>query len=171
MERATEPAPLTVRPSTPEDARRIAEIVAAVAPEGTLGAEPPVDVEARTERIGRSIADGTATSFVLEREGTIVGGASAIATAVPGVLSLGIVILGAWRGQGGGRALLEAVIESAGHRDAHKLELEVWPDNGRALALYAAYGFAIEGFRRDHYRRRDGTLRSSIVMGRPLGQG
>ena len=90
---------------------------------------------------------------------------------MPGVLSLGIVILGECRGQGGGRALLEAVIESVAGRDAHKLELEVWPDNGRALALYAAYGFTIEGYRRDHYRRRDGSLRSSIVMGRLLGQG
>lgn len=47
--------------------------------------------------------------------------------------------------------------------------LEVWPDNERAIALYEAYGFEREGLRRDHYRRRDGTLRSSVLMARLLG--
>ncbi len=162
-------APLTVRRSTPQDARRIAEIVATVAVEGSLGAEPPVDVAARSERIAGSIEDGTSSSFVLEREGEIIGGASAADSAAAGVLSFGIVILPEGRGRGGGRALTEAVIEDARKRSAHKLELEVWPDNGRAIALYAAHGFAIEGFRRDHYRRRDGSLRSAVVMGLALG--
>lgn len=47
----------------------------------------------------------------------------------------------------------------------HKVELEVWPDNERAIALYASYGFEIEGLRREHYRRKDGSLRSSVLMG------
>ena len=51
---------------------------------------------------------------------------------------------------------------------AHKVELEVWPDNARAIALYLSAGFEIEGFRRDHYRRRDGTLRSAVLMARPV---
>ncbi|MHB8693226.1 MAG: GNAT family N-acetyltransferase, partial [Solirubrobacteraceae bacterium] len=48
---------------------------------------------------------------------------------------------------------------------AHKLTLEVWPDNGRAIALYAKAGFEVEGLLRDHYRRRDGSLRSALIMG------
>ena len=52
--------------------------------------------------------------------------------------------------------------------DAHKVELEVWPDNGRAISLYATYGFEVEGLRRSHYRRRDGSLRSSLIMARLL---
>lgn len=46
----------------------------------------------------------------------------------------------------------------------HKIELEVWPDNARAIALYARAGFEVEGVRRNHYRRRDGTLRSAMIM-------
>ena len=52
--------------------------------------------------------------------------------------------------------------------DIHKLELEVWPDNGPAISLYARYGFEVEGLRRSHYRRRDGSLRSSLIMARLL---
>jgi RimJ/RimL family protein N-acetyltransferase len=40
----------------------------------------------------------------------------------------------------------------------------VWTDNARAIALYAATGFEVEGLRRDHYRRRDGRLRSALLM-------
>ena len=47
---------------------------------------------------------------------------------------------------------------------AHKISLEVWTDNARAIALYAAAGFEVEGLRRDHYRRRDGRLRSTLIM-------
>ena len=68
------------------------------------------------------------------------------------------------RGRGGGRALLAAVQEHARASGAHKISLEVWTDNARAIALYAAAGFEVEGLRRDHYRRRDGSLRSTLIM-------
>ena len=58
-----------------------------------------------------------------------------------------------------------ALLEHARASGAHKIELEVWPDNEPAIALYASAGFVREGHRRDHYRRRDGSLRSSVLMG------
>jgi putative acetyltransferase len=70
------------------------------------------------------------------------------------------------RGRGAGRALLDAALEHARRVGAHKVDLEVWPDNGRAIALYAAAGFTVEGLRDRHYRRRDGSLRSSLIMAR-----
>ena len=82
----------------------------------------------------------------------------------PGVLTIGIAILREARGRGGGRALLAAVQEHARASDAHKISLEVWTDNARAIGLYAAAGFEVEGLRRDHYRRRDGSLRSTLIM-------
>ena len=48
---------------------------------------------------------------------------------------------------------------------AHKISLEVWTDNARAIALYAAAGFEVEGLRRDHYRRRDGTPAQHVDHG------
>ena len=48
------------------------------------------------------------------------------------------------------------MIAAGEESDAHKIELECWPENEAAIALYADSGFGIEGLRRDHYRRRDG---------------
>ena len=57
-----------------------------------------------------------------------------------------------------GAALLTRAIEWAGAAGAHKVALEVWPDNEGALALYRRAGFEPEGWLRSHYRpaqRRD----------------
>ena len=146
----------------------MALIMAVVAEEGLIGTEPPVDVEARAQRF-RELIEGPepATSWVLDDAGRIVGN-SGVHERSPGVLYLGMAILPEARGQGGGRALLEAIVEHARACGAHKVELEVWIDNARAIALYASAGFEVEGLRRNHYRRRDGRLRSALLMARLL---
>ncbi len=93
----------------------------------------------------------------------MVGQAGVQASGAQGVVSFGMAVLAEARGRGGGRELLEAVLDHARTAGAHKLELEVWP-NGRAIGLYASGGFEVEGLRRRHYRRRDGSLRSALVM-------
>ena len=141
----------------------MATVYAAVVPEGFLGGQPPVDVAARAERFREMMADPTAASWVLEDDGQVVGEAT-VTSRHRGVLSLGMALLPQARGRGGGRALIGAIIEHARQAGAHKLDLEVWTDNARAIGLYAAMGFEVEGLRRDHYRRQDGTLRSTLIM-------
>ena len=80
------------------------------------------------------------------------------------MLSVAVAILPEARGRGGGRALVKAVQDHARANNVHKISLEVWTDNARAIALYAATGFEMEGLRRDHYRRKDGRLRSTLIM-------
>jgi len=153
-----------VRHATLEDVEAFVAVVAAVAEEGRwIAIEPPVDVDAFALRVRRRLSDGEAL-FVLDVGGRIVGTLRLHATHAGGVVSLGMSILQDHRGRGGGRALLEAAIEHARGASNHKIELEVWPDNDRAIALYTAFGFEVEGVRRDHYRRRDGSLRSSQIM-------
>jgi RimJ/RimL family protein N-acetyltransferase len=160
---------LKVRLATIDDAEPMARVIAAVAEEGTIATEPPVDVEARAAGFREMVdSDGPEAAWVVEDDGRVVGNAG-LHESVPGVVYFGMAILPEARGQGGGRALLAAILEHARSRGIHKVELEVWPDNGRAIALYTSAGFAFEGLRRDHYRRRDGTLRSAIVMARLLG--
>ena len=160
---------VVVRYARTEDAEAMALIMAAVAQEGVLGTEPPVDVEARAQRFRDAIeSDGPAASWVLDDDAGRVVGHGGVHERVPGVLYLGMAIVREARGQGGGRALLESMIEHARASGAHKLELEVWVDNARAIGLYASAGFEVEGLRRDHYRRRDGSLRSALVMARLL---
>jgi RimJ/RimL family protein N-acetyltransferase len=160
---------VTVRKASSEDAQEMARVMAAVAEEGWIATEPPVDIEARAQRFQETIEDeGPGAMWVLEDRGRVVGNAGVHETGVPGVLSLGMAIVPEARGRGAGRRLLEAMLEHARSCGAHKVELEVWPDNARAIALYVSAGFEVEGLRRDHYRRRDGSLRSALLMARHL---
>lgn len=151
-----------------EAAAAAARIDEGVAPEGMLGVEPPVDVAARTEKYAALAAgDDDGGLWLLEIDGAVAGYAT-LHEHHRGVLSVGMALLPAARGRGGGRALLDALIEHGKSSAAHKLDLEVWVDNARAIGLYAAAGFVVEGIRRDHYLRRDGRLRTSMLMGLPL---
>jgi [ribosomal protein S18]-alanine N-acetyltransferase len=147
----------------------MAAVYVAVVPEGFLGAQGPVEVAARAEHYRGLMAEPTSAFWVLtDDDGRIVGNAG-VTSRVTGVLSLGMALLPEARGRGGGRALIEAVVEHARATGAHKVDLEVWTDNARAIAVYAALGFEVEGVRRDHYRRKDGSLRSTMIMAWRIG--
>lgn len=162
------------RRATADDAEAFVAVLSAVADERRwIGTEPGFDVVERVERVRASIAAGDAY-WVLDdaaaaAAGAVIGILGLHPTHARGVLSFGMSVVAQARGRGGGRALLDAALEHLATReDVHKLELEVWPDNGPAIALYTRYGFEVEGLRRSHYRRRDGSLRSSLIMARLL---
>ena len=68
------------------------------------------------------------------------------------------------RRQGIGRALLAGRRSRwARERGVAKLELHVFPHNEPAIALYEQFGFEREGYRKRHYRRRDGYV-DAILM-------
>ena len=156
---------MVVRRANSQDANAFVRILAQVAEEGLIATEAPIDVGTWTAKARKTIEGAEPDSlWVLENNGRIVGAAGVHSTAVAGVLSLGMMVLPEFRGRGGGRALLRSALEHARSSDAHKLELEVWPDNEPAIALYKSAGFEIEGLRRSHYRRRDGSLRTALLM-------
>jgi RimJ/RimL family protein N-acetyltransferase len=156
---------MEVRPATFADTEELARGLKLVADEGAwLATEAGTPLEDLMKRTRRRLAEGQ-VRLVLEDEGEIVGTLNLRPSGIDGVLALGMWILPGHRGRGGGRLLLEAAI--AGRpADVHKIELECWPENEAAIALYEATGFEREGLRRDHYRRRDGSLRSAVVMAR-----
>jgi [ribosomal protein S18]-alanine N-acetyltransferase len=159
-----------VRRGAATDAIDAARTIAVVAKEGSLGIQPPVDVDQRAQSLREIAARGDpAGLWVLEDDEGRQVGHIAVEESVRGVLSIGMAILPEARGQGGGRALLAAAQQHAESTGAHKISLEVWTDNARAIALYAGAGFQVEGLRRDHYRRRDGTLRSTLIMAWRVG--
>ena len=55
-------------------------------------------------------------------------------------------------------------------RGAHKVVLEVWPHNTRAIGLYEKLGFVVEGRYRRHWRRQDGSLWDAVMMGLVLDE-
>ena len=150
-----------VRLARPEDARGLAELFAAVAEEHDgIATEPPVDVDARTEQFAASI-DGTIVAVAAD---DLVGSIHVDAARF-GVGEFGMAVARPWRGRGVGSALLTAAIEKARADGLHKLSLEVFPHNEAGIALYRKFGFVEEGRRVKHYRRANGELWDSIVMG------
>jgi ribosomal-protein-alanine N-acetyltransferase len=77
------------------------------------------------------------------------------------ILSLGV--LSAWRRQGIGRALIDAVIAEAERRRAGSLVLEVATENEAARRLYTAVGFVQVGRRPRYYRRASGRADALIL--------
>ena len=152
-----------------DDADAFAQVIAAVAQERTwIATEPPVDVADRAANLRSWVQRGDGIFVLEDEDGRVVGTLGLHPAGARGVVSLGMCILADARGRGGGRALMDAAMAWLADSEMHKVELEVWPDNERAISLYEHYGFEVEGTRRDHYRRRDGSLRSSLLMARLL---
>jgi RimJ/RimL family protein N-acetyltransferase len=157
---------MKVRPARIEDCEAIARGMKVVIEEGRwLATEPGASVEDLAERFRAAVEWDGQYLFVLEDGGEPVGSLGMHPTNADGVLSLGMWIRPEWRGRGGGRMLMEAALASV-PPEAHKIELEVFPDNEAAISLYRSLGFEQEGLRRDHYRREDGSLRSALLMAR-----
>lgn len=155
-----------IRRAGPEDADGFAAVIAAVAEEGDyILTEPPVDTAGLVQGIRAALvsAEGDAL-WVAEADGRVVGSLGLHPTNADGVFSLGMSLLPEARGAGGGRRLLDAALAHARRVGLHKVELEVFPDNGRAVALYASSGFLVEGLLRSHYPRRNGTRRDVLLM-------
>ena len=155
-----------IRDATTTDVPAILALHALVAAEGRwIGTEAPVDTARFAQLFTEGIESDDSHLFVATDEGRVVGNLG-LHPSTPGVTTIGMSIDPAYRGQGIGTALMTAALEWARAQPTiHKLVLEVWPHNTAALALYAKVGFAIEGRRPRHYRRRSGELWDSIVMG------
>ena len=157
-------AQFTVRPAAAGDARAMAELFAGVAVERTgIATEPPVDIDERTALFARTAAG----SVVAVGGGQIVGMLH-VEVSRHGFGEIGMLVDRDWRGCGVGWALVQAAISWARGRGLHKLCLEVFAHNAAAIALYRKSGFVEEGRRTKQYRRANGELWDSIVMGLAL---
>ena len=80
--------------------------------------------------------------------------------------SLGMAVHDDYQGRGIGTALMAAAIELADRwLGLHRLELQVYTDNQRAIRLYERFGFVIEGTLRD-FALRDGRYVDAYAMAR-----
>ena len=80
--------------------------------------------------------------------------------------SIGMAVHDAYAGRGAGSALMAAVVDQADKwLNLRRLELNVYADNARAIALYERFGFEREGLFRA-YAWRDGEYVDSIAMSR-----
>lgn len=106
--------------------------------------------------------------IVAEAEGAPIGSASLdrYAERRAHAAGLGMMVADPWQGRGVGAALLGALTDLADNwLGLKRIELCVFADNGRAIALYEKFGFVEEG-RQRAYALRGGLLVDSLLMAR-----
>ncbi len=86
-----------------------------------------------------------------EVDGQLAGYGAACVIAGEGEIQR-IAVLDAYRRQGHGRKLLDALVVACRGRGARAMTLEVRESNEPAIRLYFAAGFRIEAQRKDYYR-------------------
>jgi RimJ/RimL family protein N-acetyltransferase len=150
---------VVIRRAAPGDAAALVALAREVGgePEGWLITTSDWRGVGDERRYLRSIRrSATAAVFVAEAPEGLVGRLSVARDPHPAsshVADLGLMVAAGHRRRGIGRALLEEAVEWARKVRVSKLELHVFPHNEPALALYRAFGFVEEGYRRSHYRR------------------
>lgn len=161
----------SLRLATTEDFPAFQAVYGSIAAEGRwIGAELPIDWDARAALFERTVADPAYFILLAESDdGEPVGWLSA-QHEPHGRVALGMGIVEGHRSSGLGTQLLAAAIGWAKHRGAHKVVLEVWPHNRRAIGLYEKFGFEVEGRHRRHWRRNDGSLWDAVSMGLVLDE-
>ena len=120
-----------------------------------------------TEQVGATNGD---LMLIAERDGELLGGAGLNMPSGHArrrhVMSLGIHVSPAAQGQGVGSALMAALCDYADRwAGMLRIELLVYTDNARAIALYRKFGFEVEGTLRAH-ALRDGVYVDSLAMAR-----
>ena len=108
-------------------------------------------------------------SRLVAREDAVLGWAALSAVSqracYAGVAEVGIYVAAAARGRAVGRALLEALVESAEAHGIWTLQGATIAENAASLALQARCGFRVVG-RRERIAKRDGVWRDTILTER-----
>ncbi len=164
---------VTIRRAVPADAAGYARVMSDPAVYPGLMQLPYNNEQQWRERLTEITAPGKVDLvLVAERDGTIVGNCGLHPlTLAPQVrrrhvASIGIAVAAEAQGQGIGSALMQAMCDYADRwLGLLRLELTVYVDNARAIALYRRFGFETEGRMRG-YAMRDGELVDAFAMAR-----
>jgi len=163
--------PITLRRATPADAAAVARQMADDAVFANLMQLPWPTEALWRQRLEKMAAAAESAELLLlaERDGVLLGSLGLHPmdrVRRRHAAMLGISVGAAHQGQGVGTALMQAVCDYA-DRWAHllRLELTVFADNARAIALYRRFGFEQEG-RHRAYALRDGAYVDVLSMAR-----
>lgn len=164
-------APITLRRAKPSDAAAYCRIMADPEVLANLMQLPFPSEEAWEQRIADLLVPGkTDLALVAERDGEVVGSAG-LHPVGPAVrrrhaAMLGISVAREHQGTGVGSALMQALCDYAdGWGQVLRIELTVYADNARAIALYRRFGFEPEGTHRG-YALRHGVYEDVLAMAR-----
>ena len=173
-----DPIGFTIRRATLADAAAFARIMGDPSVLPNLMQLPYTSTELWQARLSDTLALGKPDlMLVAERTGQAGGGAGEV-VATAGLhpvaaalrrrhaMMVGIAVAQSAQGLGVGRALMQALCDFADHwGQLLRLELQVFTDNARAIALYRSCGFVQEGIHRG-YALRGGEYVDSMSMAR-----
>jgi L-phenylalanine/L-methionine N-acetyltransferase len=163
--------PITIRRIQLSDAAAMARIVSDPGIFPGLLQLPFASEEMWQQRLQDSGApDKTDLQLVAERGGNLLGSAGlhSVGAALRRrhVMSLGILVAPEYQGQGVAGALMTALLDYADNwAQVLRIELSVYTDNDRAIALYQRHGFEPEG-RMRAYAMRAGAFVDVLAMAR-----
>jgi len=159
---------ITLRPACPADAADFVRLMGDHAVFSNL-MQLPLPSEEHWRRQLDHVPGSLKLHIVALREGRVVGSAGLHPSdrlRRRHTAMLGISVAVAAQRQGVGRALMQALCDYAdGWAQILRIELTVFTDNQRAIALYQAFGFRIEGTHRA-YAIRDGVYADVLAMAR-----
>ncbi|MEP7085209.1 MAG: GNAT family N-acetyltransferase [Betaproteobacteria bacterium] len=162
---------ITIRRATPRDAAAYARMMGEADVFGNLLQMPYADEELWRQRLTDSCAPGKLDlGLVAELDGEVAASAGlhpvGVATRRRHAMMLGISVAGHAQRKGVGTALMRALCDYAdGWAGILRIELTVFEDNQRAIALYQKFGFEIEG-RHRAFAMRDGQYADALTMAR-----
>ncbi len=162
-----------LRAATPDDARPIVALLAAVASEHTLGVDPAGFREEEEAARLAQLDLARACALVAERGGAVTGFALAVRGAEPATAhtaAVSVAVAREDRGHGLGRLLLGGLESWARAAGLRKLCAGVVAGNHAALRLFHARGYAPEGLRRQQVAIA-GRLCDEVLLGRVLEEG
>jgi putative acetyltransferase len=160
----------TIRRAHPDDAPAVAAWMADPAVFSQLLQMPHPSVEMWRERLAANKVGSGEVALVAVRDGQPVGLASLHEPRAVWrrrhAMGLGISVATHAHGQGVGSALMQALLDHADRwANLLRVELTVFADNARAIALYRRFGFEEEG-RMRAYAWRDGAYADCLSMAR-----
>jgi phosphinothricin acetyltransferase len=159
---------LTSRLASPADAAVIARIYN----EGIEDRVATFETRPRTAADVERWFDGRHPVVVVERGGEVVAFAAASAyrarECYAGVWEFSVYTARAARGQGAGRAAMEALIAAVGASGCWKLVSRVFVENGASRALLKSLGFREVGVYERH-AQLDGVWRDVVIVERLIG--
>jgi putative acetyltransferase len=162
---------IVIRRMAPRDAAFMARMMGDASVYPGLMQLPFPSESGWAERVAQAPTPGSAElQIVAERDGEPLGslGLHPVGLHVRRrhVAMLGISVIGSAQGQGVGSALMQAALDYADRwAQLLRIELNVYTDNHRAIALYRRFGFELEGTHKA-YALRDGAYVDSHSMAR-----